>query len=222
VLHHEPGAEPKGMVFPQIVEEVPIGPIRVDFEKFGLGSKPATGDIMDDPQARMVVTDEVAATGTRCLRVPDAAGLRQPWLPRVYWPFEFRKGVVVFGVDLRVDGKQPAKLYIDPRQYSGTPSREYFSGPMIYVEPDGSVRSPSGVLMKAPMDTWFRVEMRMALGPKPAGKSEVTITVKGEAPRKFSVKNGHAKFQRLERVVISSLSTAKSLFWVDNVVCEPE
>ena len=222
VLHHEPGAAPRGMVFPEIVEEVPIGPIRVDFEKFEVGKKPATGDIMDDPRARMVVTDEVAASGTRCLRVADAPGLRHPWLPRVYWPFEFRKGTVVFGVDLRIDGKQPAKLYIDPRQYSDTPGREYFSGPMINVEPDGSVRSPSGVLTKVPMDTWFRVEMRMALGDKAAGKSDVTVTVKGQAPRRFSVKNGHPKFQRLERVVISSLSTTKSLFWVDNIVCGPE
>ena len=221
VLFHEPGVEPRGLVFPDIHEEVPIGPIDEDFERFEIGKRPATGDVMDDPRARITVTDEAAASGTRCMRMPDAPGLRHPWLPRVYWPFDFREGVVVFRADLRIDGKHPARLYIDPRQYTDTPGREFFSGPTIYVDPDGQVRSPGGPLMTVPMDTWFRIEMRMSLGAKSSGQSGVIIAIQGQPGRKFSVKNGHPKFRRLERVVISSLSTTTSLFFVDNVRCAP-
>ena len=231
VLFHEPGVEPRGIVFPDIHEEVPIGPIDEDFERFEIGKRPVTGDVADDPRARITVTDEVAASGTRCMRMPDAPGLRSPWLPRVYWPFNFREGVVVFRADVRIDGTQPARLYIDPRQYSDTPGHEYFSGPTIYVDPPVSpvsgtvplaqVRSPGGPLTQVPMDTWVRIQMRMPLGADSTGHSEVTIAIRGQSERKFSVKNDHPEFRRLERVVISSLSTTKTLFFVDNVHCAP-
>ncbi len=219
VLYHEPGLPPRGRVFPKFVEAIPVGPIDVDFEKFKVGEKPRTGDILDDPRARITVTDALAASGKKCLRIEDAPGLRFAWMPRIYWPFEFHEGVATFAADFRIDPKRPARLYVDPRQYSGAGKREFFSGPTVHVVPNGEVRAPGQTLLKVPLGAWFRLELHMPLGDGERKPPTVVVTPAGGAPRRFVVRNASSRFRRLERVVISSLGTTKSVFYVDNVRC---
>jgi len=169
----------------------------------------------------IVVTDELAATGKQCLKFTDAPGLRHSWQPRVYYPLDFRSGTVAFSADIRLDGRQPPQLYVDARQYSDTGRIEYFSGPMLRVEPNGNLLAGKQTLTKLPFDRWLRIEWRARLGEGAPGHSDLTVTVRGQTPRRFRVRHVSAQFKRLERVVISSLSTDETVFYIDNLAIGP-
>jgi parallel beta-helix repeat protein len=220
LLFHEPGHEPEGLVFDPIIDATK--PIDEDFESFKIDARPASGDVADNPSARITVTDEIAADGSKCLRIPDAADLPQSFLPRIYWPFDYGKGVAVFSADFHINAQQPAYIMIEPRQYGQGTKSGYICGPALRIGQDGNVKSPSGILTKIPLGKWVHFELRMPLTEEPSGTSQVTITVRNHAPQTFTVKNGSANFKQLDRVVIASLTDTSSLFHIDNVCCKEE
>jgi parallel beta-helix repeat protein len=79
----------------------PTLPLREDFEIDVVGRKPRHGDAMADGAAKIIVTDEQAASGEHSLKFVDAPGLRATWLPRIFYPLDHREGRVRFSCDLR-------------------------------------------------------------------------------------------------------------------------
>jgi parallel beta-helix repeat protein len=199
-----------------------IGTARDDFESDPAGARPRLGDVSAPKPSQIVVTDEIAASGKHCLKFVDAPGLPQNWLPRIYYPLSFSGGVVVFSADFRIDGKEPATFYIDPRQYGSGAGKEYISGPMLTIESTGDLRAGNQTVTRVPFDQWFTIRVRMRLGPNAPKQSDLTVTARGGAPRHFKVANVSAQFSRLERVVISSLATERTVFYLDNLSIAPE
>jgi len=198
----------------------PLRPLHEDFERDAPGRKPRHGDVISYPKAPVVVTAERASAGKHSLKIQDAPGLPHVWEPRIFWPFSYRDGTVRFSCDLWLDPQHPPKLYLDPRQYSDTGGAEYFSGPTVHIEPDGRLMAHGEELARVPLGEWFTLEITMTLGPQAPDSSPAVLAVRGQAPVRLTISHGSPKFQRLERVVLSSLADAETVFYVDEVVCD--
>ena len=201
----------------------PARPLKEDFELDVAGRRPRHGDVMAFPKAPIVVSDEQAASGERSLKIVDAPGLTNVWQPRIFYPFQYREGAVRFSCEFRLDGQKPPRVYIDPRQYSDTGGKEYFSGPMFYLTPEGELLggAPREPLAKVPLDRWFKVEITMVLGEGAPAQSEMVLTVRDEQPRRLEIPHVSPQFQRLERIVISAVGEEDAAFYLDNIECGP-
>ncbi len=214
VLHAVAGYDPKA-TRPPVVQLV--GPVSEDFEDDPAGQRPLRGDIMAPGPAEMTVTRETAARGRQSLKIVDAPNLQPSWAPRIYYPLHFRSGVVRVALDLRLDGAHPPALYLDPRHY-GADGRDYASGPMLTVRPNGDLLAGGKALARLPHDQWVHLEMRVPLGG--GIESQLTITAPGVAPRTVQAPHARVSFRQLDRLVISSLSDAHAVFHIDNLVIE--
>jgi parallel beta-helix repeat protein len=197
-----------------------VGPVQLDFENAPIGGRSPAGDAMAPVPSAIVVSDEQAAGGTRSLRIVDASGLKHEWLPRIYFPVAFASGKVQLALDLYLPANSPVKLYIDPRQYTESGKSEYLSGPQLMIEPDSTLRAGDKILATLPCDTWCRLDLTLELG-KPTDSSTLRLTVGKNATQTFPIPHLAAGFQRLERVVIASLATEASTFYVDNLTIAP-
>ncbi|HUW16727.1 MAG TPA: right-handed parallel beta-helix repeat-containing protein, partial [Actinomycetes bacterium] len=210
-----------GMVREQpVLYTQPVLPVREDFEIDLVGRPPRHGDVMAGPKAAIVVTDEQAAGGAHGLKVLDAPELRQVWLPRIFYPLEYPEGRVRVSLDLRLDGSRPPTLYLDPRQYSDTGDREYFSGPILGVQTDGSLSAGGQKLADLPFDEWVSLAMVLTLGEGAPASTELLVSVPGRELLRVMVPHASPDFQRLERLVIASLTDGVSVFYLDNIVIE--
>ncbi len=215
-------------VVPTLVREQPVlyvapaRPLQEDFELDPVGRPPRHGDVLASRKAPIVVTDEVAAEGKHSLKIVDAPGLRNAWEPRIFYALRYREGTVRFSCEFRLDSRKPPRVMVDPRQYSDTGGKEYFSGPIIFLTPEGELTAAGKPLAKVPFDQWFKIELTMVLGENAPTSSEMLLTVRGRQPQQLEVPHGSPKFQRLERVVIASMAEEQSLFYIDNVTCLPE
>ena len=214
-------ADPELVREEPLLYEAPVRPINEDFEIDVLRRPPRHGDVAAAPKAPIVVTDEQAAGGKHSLKFVDAPGLRQVWLPRLFYALNYREGTVRFSCEFFLDGKRSPRLYVDPRQYSDTGDKEYFSGPMFHIAPDGSLVAAGKTLTRVPLDKWFRIELDMELGDDAQDTSQMILTVRGQEPQRLTAPHGSKQFRRLERIVIASLSEGESVFYIDNVTIGP-
>lgn len=196
----------------------PPRPVDEDFELDRIGATPRHGDAMEFGEGRIRVTDETAADGERSLKITDAADLREIWLPRIYYPVSHTEGRVRFAFDLRLSADAPPQLYIDPRQYSDTGAREYFSGPKMDIRPDGALVAAGTEVATLPHGQWIRLEMVLTLGAEAPDRTPLTLTVAGEEPVEYTIPHTSPEFTRLERVVFASTADGPGVCWLDNVV----
>ena len=196
-----------------------LGPVREEFEDDEAGRRPLRGDVLAPTPSAITVTGEAAAGGKQCLKIEDATGLAQAWQPRIFYPTDFADGQAALSLDLRLDGGQRPSLYIDPRDYGGA-GGEYVSGPMLTIHPDGTLAAGEKVLAALPFDRWIRLEVRMRLGEGAGEQSDLVLTLPGEEPRQLVVPHAGRAFRRLHRIVIASLTTERSVFYIDNVRVE--
>ena len=197
-----------------------VGPVRLDFEKAPVGGRSPGGDTMAPAPSAIVVSDEQAAGGAHSLKFIDVPGLKHEWLPRIYFPSAFASGKVQLALDLYLPADSPVKLYIDPRQYTDCGKGGYLSGPQLTIHPDGTLRVGDKTLATLVRDTWCRLDLTLELG-KPTGSSILSLTVGKTPTQTFPIPHLAARFQRLERVVIASVATEGSTFYVDNITIAP-
>jgi parallel beta-helix repeat protein len=192
------------------------GPVHFDFEDVPVGGHCPTGDVLAPHPSAIVVSDEQAATGKHSLKFLDAPGLKFDWQPRIYFPFDFITGKATISLDLYLPTGSPATLYIDPRQYSDSGKSGYLTGPQLLVTPEGVLQAGGKELATLSHGTWYHLELTMPLGAK-AGENTL-ILGHGKAPAQtFTIPSGNPTFRRLERVVIASLATQATTFYIDNL-----
>lgn len=196
------------------------GPIRLDFEGLPVGQPLPQGDTLAPPPATIVISQDHAASGKQSLQFVDAPGLKQEWMPRIYFPFAFAKGKVQLAFDLYLPANSPVSLYLDPRQYDGRGDREYLSGPMLTISADGSLKAGGKTLAALPRDTWCHFDLTLELG-QPMDSSQLVLTFGDAAPQTLAVPHVAKDFQSLQRVVISSTATEASTFYLDNLTIVP-
>jgi hypothetical protein len=90
------------------------------------------------------------------------------------------------------------------------------------VKNDGTLTADGKPLAQLPLGTWVRIELRTPLGEATTGVSTLRVTpATGEAVE-LTVPHADKRFQRLERIVIASISTGKSIFFMDDIAVEAD
>lgn len=204
---------PPGAYAPAPLE--PELPLAEDFEKLAVGQGILGWHLASGGRDELVqVTDEVAASGRRALRVRDEL---EDYEPHFYAYSVRRQGMVAFSCDLRIGkGAQPSLELRDVDPW-------YASGPMISIDGDGLMRGMHGKeLLKVPYHAWFHVELRTGVGDACNGRYEVRVRLPGETQaRVFTDLPCASGFKTLGWVGFCSNGTLGSVYEVDNLVLTP-
>ena len=206
---------PKAIRRPPTVFPAPkvAQPIRDDFENTPEGA-PATNATTSGQEkgASILVTDETAATGKRCLKFTDAPGLGHDWQPHLAYRPDFSRGKAQVSFDLRVE--KGAIAWIECRD-SGSP---YRVGPSLKVDAAGQLSANEKPVMPLAQGKWLHFEMAFALGRDTAGTYDLVVTPQGgEAQRFEKLPFGSDQFRAFRWFGIVSLATDTAVFYVDNV-----
>ncbi len=187
------------------------------FEDRPVGKPPALATVhLEGKGDAVAVTDEVAATGTRSLKVVDAPGLSQSFNPHFYYRPVHTEGTTRCSFDLRIE--PGAHLYHEWR----TETSPYLVGPSLWVQ-NGTLRVGGRDLLPIPDGQWVRIEIAACLGPVATGKWELTVTVPGSQPRRFRDLNfGSPEFKQLHWLGFVSQATEAVVWYLDNVTLTNE
>ena len=208
------------VVFDFPKEPVPI----VDgFELTPTGSPPGKSQVAASGTSSVVVSSEVAKDGRHSLKFTDAAGLKNHWEPHVYYNPDYRAGKVHCSLDLMNGKDEPADLYVEFRDWEG----ELLVGPTFRVTRDGGfyVNGLLGAggteIAQVPNGEWYNVTIDFALGDQAPKEYTLKLSVPGRPDVVTTLPFGQTGFRKATWFGISSLSTDRTVFYVDNLILGP-
>jgi hypothetical protein len=91
---------------------------------------------------------------------------------------------------------------------------------MLTVAPDGSLHAGGKTLATLPRDTWCHLELTLELG-HPSAASTLHLRLGDQPPQTLTVPHASPDFHLLERLVIASLATETTVFYIDNLTIAP-
>jgi hypothetical protein len=185
-------------------EDTPVG----ERAKFAVTSGEEKG-------ASIRVTDEIAASGKRCLRFADAPGLERPWQPHLFYPPRYNRGIARVDFDVRLE---PGAIFVHEWRDGSQP---YLVGPSVMIDKAGQLTANGKPLLTLPIGQWVQFDFVAALGKQATGSYDLNVRVAGQ-PAKFFKKlpTGSPAWKRLRWLGFISLATEKSILYLDNVRLE--
>ncbi len=179
----------------------------------------AVGDTCPDAQTNVenkgdsiVVSDETAATGKHSLKFTDAPGLSNRYDPHLVFLPNHASGVTTFTFSMRVEAG--VEMYHEWRDWKTTP---YKVGPSFWIR-SGKLIVGEKPLMDLPAGKWVQFLVRAGIGKQSQGTWDLVVDPRGEEPHKFlGLKNGSADFSDLTWIGFSSMSDAKTVFYLDDL-----
>jgi len=160
----------------------------------------------------ITVTDAVAASGKRSLRIQDDPGLKAGYNPHFHWDPQYRQGRAHLAYALRLE--PDASLSCEWRDQA-TP---YRTGPSVQFHDDAAyVRGRK--LAELPANVWMRVEMRAVLG-KAGSRWELILTPPDGKVLQFPDLRCDPAWQEARWVGFSSVSPGRQSFYLDDLVME--
>lgn len=190
-------------------------PLR-DYESYAVGETERGANVGVEPGlSSVVVTDEAASSGKHSLKITDAAGQKQPWLPYVTYMAEIEEGVVHAGFDLRL-GEGALFVYEwrdDPYKYN--------LGPNLRADAEGWLHGNERRLLQLPRGEWVRFDLTCALGSDATGTYDLTVRVPDVAPQEYRALACSPDFEFLSCVVVMSMTDGPSVLYLDNVELRP-
>jgi hypothetical protein len=182
-----------------------------DFEAMPVGLEPLLAEVNTEGKGDSItVTDETAATGTRSLKVQDAAGLQFGYNPHLVYSPSLTDTVATFRFDMRLE--PGVVMYHEWRDWRVDP---YRVGPSLWVR-DGGLWVAGERLMELPAGEWVHFEVTCGLGSRRTGAWDLTVTP-GEPPRRYQgLPNGSPEFDMLTWLGFSSSADAPTVFYLDN------
>ncbi len=194
-----------------VLPEIPPMIFRQDFERSATGTTPrlATASLGDGGDA-IAVTDELAASGKRSLKVTDAPGLRAAFLPMLTYIPHHRSGATICLF----------KIYIDDQTYFQHEWRDdaqpFLAGPSFVIQ-NGKLRVGKQQF-DIPAKQWVTIGVRAGLGDNADGKWDLSIGVTGRPPE---VIRGLAcrdrQWNRLDWLGFVSQAQIATTFYLDDV-----
>ncbi len=164
----------------------------------------------------VAVTDEAAATGSRSLKVTDAAGLAHNWNPHFYYRPNHTGGTTTFAFAIRV--APDTKMFIEWRS-EGHP---YLIGPSLWIA-EGKMRSRGKHLMDVPANAWIRIRMTAGLGSKADDTWDLAVTLPGGETKTFAnLPVGNKGWKTLYWLGFCSLNQTPTAFYLDDLRLEHE
>jgi hypothetical protein len=207
-IQREPSAVPRRSQAP---------PLKLDegFEDTPVGS---TAELAvtsgDNGLARLRVTDQQAASGKHSLCFEDAPGQTHVFDPHLFYSPNLTAGIGVCSYDLRLE--QGAIFWHEWRD-SADP---YRVGPSLNIDAAGQLIAAKQPLMQIPLGQWVHFEVTCALGKQADGTWTLTVTVPGEAPRKFEKLPCDPKCKQVQWLGFVSNAVERTLFYLDNLKIE--
>ena len=192
----------------------PPPPIRDDFERAQVGAGPAQGSVQGaDERVHIRVTDETAARGNQSLKFTDGPGAARPFYPYLIYQPGFDRGRVTVGFYLRLEAG--CRVGVDLRDYF---AGGFANGVSLGFDDAGNVRAGDRRLATVPVGEWFRVVIRLGVGPDNTGEYSVSITPPdGETIEAADLPLADERFEVLDWVGIISHGTEEAVFYVDEV-----
>ncbi|MCC7491701.1 MAG: right-handed parallel beta-helix repeat-containing protein [Fimbriimonadaceae bacterium] len=207
-------ARPQALSRPAMVFPAPPRPLVLDdgFEAAAVGDPPARARVSGETaQATVQVSAEQPASGQRCLKVQDAAGLTPAWQPHFYWQPNYRRGLATARFDLRIEAG--VKLYHEWRDNS----IPFKIGPSLHIETDGRLLVGGQALATLPAGQWCRFEISRRLGAGHDGTWTLTLTLPGAAPQTFRGLASNPAMRSLEWFGFVADGAAAKAYWLDNL-----
>ncbi|HEO71088.1 MAG TPA: right-handed parallel beta-helix repeat-containing protein, partial [Candidatus Hydrogenedentes bacterium] len=212
--------EPEWVARPKQIEREPFSPpappepttINDGFEDTAVGHTPSGAQANEEGAGTIRVTDETAATGTRCLKFMDAPGLERAYNPHLVYNPHLRRGTAVASCALRLE---PGAILYHEWRDSSSP---YRVGPSIWFDAEGNLSSRGNVLMKVPHSTWFTLQIACGLGRQADGTYDLTVTVGDDEQQCFEALScGSPAFNRLEWFGFVANAQAAVISYLDDV-----
>jgi len=194
------------------------------FEMAGLKTMPIRGasadvdgkgdsiGVSDEMGSPIPVDGEAASTSSkRSLKVQDAPGLRQSYLPVLGMSPKWDDGTLKVSFDVMA---QPgANWFVEMRTTTGG---EFGAGPMVTWK-DGQLTAGKAVITKLgalPAGEWLRVAITAVPG---TGKWSVVITRQDGTKQEYKDLPCKPEWTKCHYVLWSSLGTTKTAYYLDNV-----
>lgn len=196
-------------------EPPPPPPVMVDDDFEGPRNEAVPGARMnvENRGDQLVVTDEQAASGKRCLKVADAPGLQHAFNPHFYYEPHHRDGTTRLAFDLRVG---PGTVFHHEWRDDSSP---YQVGPSMLVR-DGKLFAAGKDLLAFPNDAWAHIEISAPLGGS-AGRWDLAVAIAGGETKRFvGLPIGSPSWKKLDWLGFCSLATDKTVLYLDNIRLE--
>ncbi len=184
------------------------------FEGTDPGSGPSGWHLACSGRNELVqVTDQIAASGSRSLKVVDSiAGYE----PHIYSYLVRYQGEVTFSFDLRLSpGAQPSVELRDVDPW-------YTPGPLLSVDKEGQLLATQGkILMQLPHDKWINLTISTAIGTESKGSYTVTVRLPEQEPSHFEDLPCSPRFKTLGWIGFCSNGSDGAIYWLDNLRLTP-
>jgi lysophospholipase L1-like esterase len=196
-------------------------PIRETFEKYEAGfvlPETYASDRLRAKGATIEVSQDVAAAGTKSLKVVSAAGLEQPWWPHICWTLRGKRaiarGEVTIGFDICNSAAAPASFSLETRDWSKDP---FVAGPAFLFRPDGTVDLPGAPgVAKLPLGQWSHLEVRFALTEATGRQGTVRIVLPDKTLRQQEI-DLDDRFRAFTWLGLVNGSKDRAVYDVDNL-----
>ncbi len=205
-----------GITYPR-VEMPPAAPppppmsFREDFEKLAVGAEVKKATINTEKKGDSIaVTEEKAAYGKRSLKITDAPDLKAVFNPHFYFHPGHQDGVTTCAYDIYLE---PGVIFNHEWRDSSAP---YKTGPALWIQ--GGKLTAAGKQLTLPNNQWVHIEIKAGLGTQSTGTWELSVTVAGQAPQKFTgLKNINSDWKSLTWLGFVSNAKTKTVYYLDNL-----
>ena len=202
------GADDPLLAIPPLQRFVPI---RADFEREPVGKPPREFEVTVGGRGdSILVTDETASTGKHSLKITDAPGLRETWLPHLNLKTTCREGHVRNSFAVRME--LGAIMRFEWRDWN---QPDYQTGPSFVLR-DGKLLV-GGQSWDIPNSQWIHFEVSAGLGTANTGKWALKAIVPGRLPHEWKeLAYTSPRFKMLTWIGFSSEADAKTIFYLDD------
>jgi hypothetical protein len=194
----------------------PLPPLefRQDFEVLAPGSGPTDAHLSVEGKGDSIgVTEELAASGKRSLKIVDAPGLTHRFDPHFHFAPGHKEGATTCAFDIRLE--EGVEFYHEWRDDSSP----YRVGPSLWIV-GGQLRVGGKTLAEVPADQWCRIEVCAGLGAQSKGTWDLTISLPGRSPQAFASLPCDPLWKRLDWLGFVSNADRRTVLYLDNLLLE--
>ncbi len=191
-------------VFPPLV-------FKQDFERSAVGTSPRLAEAaVGGGGDSIVITDTLAASGTRAVKFTDAPGLRASFLPMLVYQPHHRFGATICSFD----------LYLDEQTYFQHEWRDdhqpFLAGPTFIIQ-DGQLKV-DGQTIALPSKRWIHFDVQALLGDQAQGKWNLRVVIDQQEPKLLlGLSCRDKQWNRLDWMGFISHAQTATSFLLDNV-----
>ncbi|MGC9320623.1 MAG: right-handed parallel beta-helix repeat-containing protein, partial [Armatimonadota bacterium] len=177
-----------------------------------LGGHPLHARVHTEDHPELVgITDEVAATGQRSLRVQDSPEMERDYNPHFYYTPHYREGVARSAFDIRIS--ENTVMYHEWRD-SSTP---YQVGPSLWIR-DGAIHVEGLEPLPIPVDEWVHIAVTAELGERADGTWDLAVTLPNGTEHSFhDIACPSPEWKALTWLGFVSSATEETVFYLDNI-----